>query len=115
MNVAVSIILFILCLCLADKQRLSNQPSGPVSDGDRAFYENLPFHGLQPAPNKVIETCVEDFIGIGGGYLRVLFLDVCSSYFCIPSPFESITVAQLNAMHVIKKQTMSYGIVLTVF
>jgi hypothetical protein len=31
----------------------SNQdPSGDL-DGDRSFYENLPFHGIAPPPNKV--------------------------------------------------------------
>jgi hypothetical protein len=40
-----------------DKSRpdLAGSPSDGLlpPDGDKAFYENLPFHGMQSAPNKV--------------------------------------------------------------
>lgn len=42
------------------KPRRSDQPTGPVNEGDRAFYENLPFHGLQPAPNKPFKPALPD-------------------------------------------------------
>jgi hypothetical protein len=45
-----------------DKSRpdLAGSPSDGLlqPDGDKAFYENLPFHGMQSAPNKVNALCV---------------------------------------------------------
>jgi pyrrolidone-carboxylate peptidase len=49
-----------------DKSRpdLAGSPSDGLlqPDGDKAFYENLPFHGMQSAPNKVntpsVITCI---------------------------------------------------------
>jgi hypothetical protein len=49
-----------------DKSRpdLAGSPSDGLlqPDGDKAFYENLPFHGMQSAPNKVntfyLTTCI---------------------------------------------------------
>jgi len=49
-----------------DKSRpdLAGSPSDGLlqPDGEKAFYENLPFHGMQSAPNKVnalyVITCI---------------------------------------------------------
>ncbi|GLG96061.1 Protein turtle [Gryllus bimaculatus] len=40
------------------KQDLATSPSDGLlqPDGDKAFYENLPFHGMQSAPNKPVPT-----------------------------------------------------------
>lgn len=38
-----------------DKNDLSSSPNDALlqPDGDKVFYENLPFHGMQNPPNKV--------------------------------------------------------------
>lgn len=41
-----------------DKARLGAVPprdytAGPMTDSEKQFYENLPFHGMQNPPNKV--------------------------------------------------------------
>lgn len=43
---------------IEDKARLGAAPpvggiADPLSDPDKGFYENLPFHGMQNPPNKV--------------------------------------------------------------
>lgn len=40
-----------------DKERLGAEPgdgsTDPLTNADKGFYENLPFHGMQNPPNKV--------------------------------------------------------------
>ncbi|KAK8735476.1 hypothetical protein OTU49_005409, partial [Cherax quadricarinatus] len=61
----------------------------PPDDDKQTFYENLPFHGMQPPPNKPFLT------NLGGGDLEYADVDYATyNYGPIPYKAASITNAQ---------------------